>query len=87
MACWAFIWFGRYNLVGSVWFGKFGLVVLVQFGRFRLVWFGRFGSVWYVWFGFVNKADLKMPLVPLKVAKASLGLYFETIPVRVGLVQ
>ena len=56
-------------------------------GRFGLVWFGRFGSVCYVWFGFVIKADIKRPLVPLKVAKASLELHFETIPVRVGQVQ
>ena len=30
------------------------------------------------------KKDLKKPLVPLKVAKASLELHLETIPVRVG---
>ena len=52
-----------------------------------LVWFGRFGSVWWVWFGFVNKADLKRPLVPLKVAKASIELHLETIPARSGSVR
>ena len=35
----------------------------------------------------MNKADLKRPLVPLKVAKASLELHLETIPGQVGSVQ
>ena len=54
-----------------------------------MVWFGSvlFGSVWYVWFGFVNEADLKRPLVPLKVVKASLELHFGTIPGWVGSVR
>ena len=59
----------------------------VLFGLVGLVWFGSFGSVWQVWFGFVNKADLKRPLVPLKVAKASLELHLETIPGRSGSVR
>ena len=48
-----------------------------------LVWqvcFGRFDLVWY---GLFYEEDLKKPLVPLKVAKASLELHLETIPVRV----
>ena len=32
----------------------------------------------------VNEADLKRPLVPLKVAKASLELHLGIIPGRVG---
>ena len=58
-------------MVGLVWwvcFAKFGLVFLV----------------WYVWFGLVNEDDLKRPLVPLKLAKASLKLHLETISGRVG---
>ena len=43
--------------------------------------------VWYVWFGFVNEADLKRPLIPLKVAKARLELHFGTIPAWVGSVR
>ena len=34
----------------------------------------------------VNEDDLKRPLVPSKVAKASLELHLGTIPGRVGLV-
>ena len=37
-----------------------------------------------VWFGLVNEDNLKRPLVPLKVAKPSLELHLETIPVGVG---
>ena len=33
----------------------------------------------------VNEDDLKRPLVPLKLAKASLEVHLETIPGRVGL--
>ena len=33
------------------------------------------------------KKDLKKPLVPLKVAKASLELHLKIIPVRVGSVR
>ena len=75
-------------MVSLVW--KFGLVGLVRFCRFGLVglvWFGRFGSVWWLWFGFVNKADIKRPVVPLKVAKASIELHLETIPARSGSVR
>ena len=50
-----------------------------------MILFGRFGLVGMVWFGFVNKADLKRPLVPLKVVKAS--LHFGTIPAWVGSVR
>ena len=35
-----------------------------------------------VWF--CKKADLKSPLVPLKVAKATLEMHLGTFPVRVG---
>ena len=52
--------------------GRFGLLSLV-------------GLVWLVvWFSLVNKDDLKRPLVPSKVAKASLELHLGTIPGRVG---
>ena len=44
-----------------------------------LAWFGMVG-----WFGLFYEEDLKKPLVPLKVAKASLELHLETIPVRSG---
>ena len=44
-----------------------------------LVWFGM-----VAWFGLFYEEDLKKPLVPLKVAKASLELHLETIPVRVS---
>ena len=37
-----------------------------------------------VWFGFVNNADIKRPLIPLKVKKASQELKLETIPDQVG---
>ena len=53
-----------------------GFLGLVWFG---LVWFGM-----VVWFGLVYEENLKRPLVPLKEAKATLEMYFETIPVRVG---
>ena len=49
-----------------------------------LVWFGLVGLVQ---FGFVNKANLKKPLVPFKIAKAILGLHLGTIPARVGSVR
>ena len=39
------------------------------------------------WFGLVYEEDHKRPLVPLKEAKATLDLYLETIPVRVGSVR
>ena len=37
--------------------------------------------------GFVNEDDLKRPLVPLKVAKASIELHLGTIPSRCGSVR
>ena len=40
-----------------------------------------------VWSGLFYEEDIKKPLVPLKVAKASLELHLETIPVRVGPVR
>ena len=50
-----------------------------------MVGFACFGMVG--WFGLVYEKDLKRPLVPLKEAKATLDLYLETIPVRVGSVR
>ena len=37
-----------------------------------------------VWFSLVHENDLKGPLVPSKVSKASLELHLGTIPGRVG---
>ena len=48
-------------------------------GRFGLV-----GLVLLVWFSLVNENDLKRPLVPSKVSKASLELHLRTIPGGVG---
>ena len=48
-------------------------------GRFGLV-----GLVWLVWFSLVNEDDLKRPLVPSKVSKASLELHLRTILGGVG---
>ena len=42
------------------------------------------GLVWLVWFSLVNEDDLKRPLVPSKVSKASLELHLRTIPGRVA---
>ena len=59
-----------------------GLILRVFFGRFSLailVWFGMVG-----WSGFFYEEGLKKPLVPFKVAKASLELHLETILVWSG---
>ena len=43
------------------------------------------GLVKQVWFGLVKDDDIKSPLVPLRIAKASLELHLDTFPARVGL--